>query len=327
MNEKKPRNTALLIVDDSEAVRNQVRRALDREKRLFRHVYEARNGIEGYKQLLNHKVDLILCDVVMPEIDGFKLLSMVKNHPELKEIPIIMLTAEGDQKKKNRGLEKGASDYLTKPFDQSELLARVRLHLELKLLQDELREANRQLTILSNTDALTQVYNRRHLMKVMLHEIERAARYGTDLCFLLLDLDNFKNLNDTYGHQTGDQILIDVCLRIRNILRRTDILARYGGEEFAVLLPQVPLSGAEQVAEKIRAAVAASPVMVGELAVPISLSCGISAYADGISDTIDTIIMEADKALYEAKKAGKNRVAVSRDCVEALAARDGENQP
>jgi len=319
-------NAALLIVDDSEAVRNQVRKALAREKQLFRHIYEARNGIEGYKQLLSHKVDLILCDVVMPQIDGFKLLSMVKNHPELKQIPIIMLTAEGDQRKKNLGLEKGASDYLTKPFDQSELLARVRLHLELKLLQDELKEANRQLTVLSHTDALTQVYNRRHLMKVMVHEIERATRYGTDLCFLLLDIDNFKALNDSYGHQTGDQVLIDVCLRIRNTIRRTDILARYGGEEFAVLLPQVPLGGAEQVAEKIRATIAATPILVGELSIPVSLSVGISCYADGVSDTIDTIIMEADKALYEAKKAGKNRVMVSRACVEALAAGEPERE-
>ncbi len=310
---------SILIIDDSETIRNRIKKILANQKGLFEKFYEAENGAGGFKILLNQKIDLILCDIVMPQIDGFKLLAMVKNHPEMKDIPIIMLTAEGEQNKKNQALEKGASDYLTKPFDEVELLARVRLHLTLKLLQDELREANKQLTVLSNTDSLTQVFNRRHLMKMMVNEISRAKRHKIDLSFLLMDIDNFKSLNDTYGHQAGDQVLIDLCLRIGEILRCTDVLARYGGEEFAVLLYQVPLAGAEKVAEKIRSVTADSPFQIGEQKVDVTISCGVSCYVEETVDTIDTIVMEADRALYEAKGSGKNRVVVSKVCMEAAA--------
>ncbi len=317
---------SILIVDDSETIRSRIKKILLNQKSLFENIYEAENGIDGYKKLLNHRVDLILCDLVMPQIDGFKLLAMVKNHPEIKNIPIIMLTAEGDQEKKNLGLEKGASDYLTKPFDESELLARVMVHMKLKLLQDELQEANRKLTNLSNTDALTQVYNRRHLMQVMINEIFRARRYGQDLSFLLLDIDNFKSLNDTFGHQAGDQVLIDLCLRTGKLLRQTDILARYGGEEFAVLLAQVPLAGAEKVAEKIRGEIADTPFQIGEEKITVTISCGVSCFVETITDTIDTIIMEADKSLYQAKKDGKNRVAISQDCLESASVHKNERE-
>jgi two-component system cell cycle response regulator len=310
---------SILIVDDSETIRNRIKKVLVNQKGLFEKFYEAEDGAGGFKILLNQKVDIILCDIVMPQIDGFKLLAMVKNHPEMKGIPIIMLTAEGEQDKKNQALEKGASDYLTKPFDEIELLARVRVHLALKLLQDELRETNKQLTVLSNTDALTQVFNRRHLMKMMVNEILRTNRYKTELSFLLIDIDNFKSVNDTYGHQAGDQILIDLCLRIGGVLRRTDVLARYGGEEFAILLYQVPLAGAEKVAEKIRFTIAEKPFQIGEKKVDITISCGISSYVEETTDTIDTIIMEADRALYEAKGSGKNKVVVSKICLEAAA--------
>ncbi|MEK6777307.1 MAG: diguanylate cyclase [bacterium] len=325
MNEAK-KSASILIVDDSEAIRVKIRKVLSSEKGLFESFYEAENGIDGYKKLLEHKIDLILCDVVMPQIDGFKLLLMVKGHPELRDIPIIMLTAEEEQEKKNLGLQKGASDYLTKPFDDFELLARVRLHLKLKLLQDELMEANKQLTHLSITDALTQVYNRRYLMKMMLNEISRSKRYRSDLSFLLLDIDNFKALNDTYGHQAGDQILIDICIRIGKTIRSTDILSRYGGEEFAVLLPQVPLTGAEKVAEKIRKEVAENPFQINEDKINVSLSCGISCFLEEKVDTIDTVIMEADRALYESKKNGKNRVTISKDCLESISVHEDEDK-
>ncbi|OIP64944.1 MAG: diguanylate cyclase response regulator [Nitrospirae bacterium CG_4_9_14_3_um_filter_53_35] len=315
---------SILIVDDSETIRTKIKKVLSSEKGLFDFIYEAENGIDGYKKLLEHKIDLILCDVVMPQIDGFKLLLMIKGHPELKGIPIIMLTAEEEQEKKNLGLQQGASDYLTKPFDDFELLARVRLHLKLKLLQDELLEANKRLTTLSITDALTQIYNRRHLMKMMLNEISRAKRYRTELSFLLMDIDNFKALNDTYGHQAGDQILMDICIRIGKTIRSTDMLARYGGEEFAVLLPQVSLTGAENVAEKIRKEVAGKPFQINEDKINVTLSCGISCFLENKTDTIDTVIMEADRALYESKKSGKNRVTVSKDCMESITVHEDE---
>ncbi len=308
---------SILIVDDSESIRRKIKKALDQGK-LCHAFYEADNGIQGYKMLLNHKIDLIICDVVMPQIDGFKLLSMVKNHPELSDIPMIMLTSQGEQGKKNQGLEKGASDYLIKPFDEIELLARTRLHLKLKLLQDELQTANRRLTALSQTDALTGIYNRRHLMETLQNEIERARRYATPLAFIITDLDDFKKLNDTYGHLVGDRILVDCCKRIAGTIRATDVLARYGGEEFALVLPQIVIGDAAMVAEKIRSTVAETPFPVEGQQLEVSLSCGVSCYIDGFSDTVDTLILEADRALYRAKREGKNRTIVSEECMARM---------
>jgi two-component system cell cycle response regulator len=311
---------SILIVDDSETFRSRIRGVLQKEKNLVQNSLEAENGIKGYRQLLKHKIDLIICDLLMPQIDGFKLMEMVKNHPELKDIPIIMLTAEGEQQKKNLALEKGASDYLTKPFDDMELLARVRVHLKIKLLQDALMDANRRLTILSNTDALTEIYNRRYLMNTMVNEILRSKRYGTDLTFLIMDLDNFKRLNDTYGHQAGDQILRDVCIRMKKILRRTDVFARYGGEEFALLMTQTPLGKAEKAAEKLRKSISDKPFPIQANPVEVTMSCGLSCYIDGRIDTVDSMIMAADSALYRAKKEGKNRTIVSKECLEHVPA-------
>ncbi len=307
---------AILIVDDSEVIRNRIRKVLQTEKDLPLVFVEAEDGIIGYKALLKQKIDLVICDLIMPQIDGYKLMELIKNHPELKNIPIIMLTAEGEQKKKNRALEKGASDYLTKPFDDAELLARVRMHLKLKLLQDELKEANQRLTNLSNTDALTEIYNRRYLMNTMVHEILRANRYHTPLSFLIMDLDDFKKLNDSYGHQAGDQILREVCKRMNAILRRTDVFARYGGEEFALLMTQTPLSNAEKAADKLRQVIAEAPFTLQGKTVDVTLSCGLSCFVDGEIDTIDAMIMAADRALYRAKREGKNRVIVSEECLE-----------
>ncbi len=315
----------ILVVDDTEPVRRQIQRALEQDTSLVIRFLEAGSALEGYKQLVTEKVDLVVCDVVMPEIDGFKFLSMVKSHPELEHIPVILLTSQGEQESKNRGLEQGASDYLTKPFNKIELLARVRVHLKLKLVQDELREANKQLTALSNTDGLTEIFNRRHLMNTMVYELSRAARYASPLAFLLMDLDDFKRVNDTFGHQAGDQILVSFCQRVNTILRRTDIFARYGGEEFAILLPQTKPCGVEKLAEKIRAHLENDPFEIDGQFVTVTVSCGIAGYKRGVTDTVDAIIREADQALYAAKQSGKNRVILSPHCREEAAVPNHED--
>ncbi len=321
---QKHNDATILIVDDTEPVRRQIQRVLERETGLVGQFLEAGSALEGYKQLVTQKVDLVVCDVVMPDIDGFKFLSMVKGHPELAHIPVLLVTSQGEQESKNRGLEQGASDYLTKPFNGIELLARVRVHLKLKLVQDELREANKQLTALSNTDGLTEIFNRRHLMNTMAYEISRAARYGSPLAFLLMDLDDFKSVNDTYGHQAGDHVLVSFCNRVNTILRRTDIFARYGGEEFAILLPQARPSGVEKLAEKIRIHLENNPFDIGGQLVTVTVSCGIAGYKRGVAETVDAIIREADQALYRAKQTGKNRVVLSPHCLESAGVPDHE---
>src|SRR5262249_30844758 len=157
------------------------------------------------------------------------------------EIPVIMLTSEEDVSKKIKGLEQGASDYVTKPFDEGELIARVKVHLKIKYLQDELRQKNVLLKELSGTDELTQMNNRRRFMEHFSNEFARARRYKHSLSFVMLDVDYFKQINDRYGHLIGDRVLIEVAAVMKKTMRAADIIGRYGGEEFTLLLPETNL--------------------------------------------------------------------------------------
>ncbi len=156
----------LLIIDDSASVREEIKKTLGMTG-IFDTILEATNGIEGFKLLVNNTVDLVVCDVVMPSIDGFKFLTMMKSKPEYTDLPVIMLTGEQSTEKKIKGLEQGASDYVIKPFDPGELVARIKVQLKLKYLQDELKKSNALLKELSNTDALTRLHNRRNIMELL----------------------------------------------------------------------------------------------------------------------------------------------------------------
>ena len=228
---------SILVIDDSDSMRSQIIRTL-REAALFDHCHEARDGIEGFKILIQNRVDLVFCDLIMPKMDGFKFMALMKSNQDLKDIPVIMLTGRGDREFKIRGLETGASDYLTKPFDDGELIARTRVHLKIKALQDELKRSNELLRELSITDPLTHLYNRRFLMDTLEKEFGRIRRKGGSLSLVVLDIDHFKQVNDTYGHQKGDVVLATVAETTRSQLRGYDIAVRYGGEEFMVVLPK-----------------------------------------------------------------------------------------
>ena len=204
----------VLIIDDSETVRTRVQEALNTTN-IFDRYLTAGDGMSGFKVLVNEKVDLILCDVVMPGFDGFKFLGLKKAKSEFLEIPVIMLTGEEDLNTKVRSLTAGASDYLTKPFHEEELVARVRIHMKIKLLQDELREKNGRLEELTRIDPLTQIPNRRYFMECFEREFSRAKRYGFPLSYVMCDLDHFKKLNDVHGHQAGDTALIKVASILR----------------------------------------------------------------------------------------------------------------
>ena len=171
-------------------------------------ILQAGDGIEAFKLLLGTPVDLILCDLEMPRIDGFKLLGMIAGNEKLRDIPVIMLTGHGDRELKIKLLGQGASDYVTKPFDAGELIARVKVQLKIKSLQDELKKSNERLKQLSNTDPLTLIYNRRYMMNMLEKEMQRAERKGSHLSLVMIDIDHFKHVNDKYGHQGGDQVLV-----------------------------------------------------------------------------------------------------------------------
>lgn len=301
---------AALIIDDDDQIRREVKHALQ-DIRLFDTFYEADDGIDGFKILLNKSVDLVLCDVIMPGIDGFKFLSMKRARAEFDDIPVIMLTGEEDVKLKIKALEQGASDYITKPFNRGELMARVRVHYKIKALQEELRESNRQLEELSNTDGLTKLYNRRYFMEMLELEFQRAQRYEAKLGFVMIDIDHFKDFNDTYGHLLGDRILYEVAQILRENLRVHDIVGRYGGEEFALLMPETDMKGALVVAERYRKRIEDFMLLENERELKITISLGVATYPRADIKSVDDLIRMADNALYKAKKNGRNRVEVT----------------
>jgi len=301
---------SVLIIDDSEAVRENIIKTLE-SRDLFSRFYQAEDGLEGFKKLLASPVDIILCDLEMPRMDGFKFLGMMKGRPEVSDTPVIILTGNDNRESKLKGLEQGACDFITKPFDPEELVARVRVHLKIKHLQDDLKRSNELLLELSNTDHLTGLFNRRFLMEGLDKEVQRARRKDGQVALLLLDIDHFKRVNDTYGHMQGDVVLQKVAIHIQKELRSYDIAARYGGEEFVAVLPDTSLKEAFNVAERIRLSVKGMR-FAGSLSNEfVTVSLGIALFPSPCFDDIDGLLRSADEALYQAKEQGRNRVVIS----------------
>jgi diguanylate cyclase (GGDEF)-like protein len=272
----------------------------------------AKDGEEAIQEVNRLKPDLILLDVMMPKLNGYEVLRMIKEKEELKAIPVIFVTVRGETDSKVVGLRLGGNDYITKPFDLDELIARVETALRIKGEHDNLRSQNRRLSELSMTDPLTGLYNRRYLMERFHEEIERAKRYQYPISCVIVDIDDFKLINDTYGHLKGDQLLQQLAIIMKNSNRVVDILSRYGGEEFIMILPQTNLGGAETVSERYRQLVAGFQILPGEPDLRITVSMGASAYSTSKIGTKEELLRQADEALYEAKRLGKNRVMLAR---------------
>lgn len=297
--------TNILVIEDSITLRREIIQTLQSHS-LATCYHEAGDGLEGLKFLLEIKMDLVLCDVEMPRMDGFRFLAMVRAREELRDIPVLLLTGKDDISSKVRGLEQGASDYITKPFDASELVARAKLHLKIKKLQDELRRANEILLDISNTDHLTGLYNRRYLMDVLEREFLRSSRKGSSLSFLIIDIDHFKEINDKFGHQEGDVVLTRAATAFRDQLRCYDIPIRFGGDEFVAVLPETSLPDAMTVAERVRKALDAITFSGKLEKMKITASLGLSVHPGKGVKTVEDLIREADNALYRAKARGRN---------------------
>jgi diguanylate cyclase (GGDEF)-like protein len=273
-------------------------------------VLEAVDGLRGLKLMLAEPVDVVVCDLEMPGLDGEKLLGVKRATPALASVPFLFLTASADIERRARLLEDGACDVVAKPFHPAELLARIRLHLNVKRLQDELREKNASLARLSTVDVLTGLRTRRYVHDLLSVEFLRARRYDTALAVMMADLDHFKKVNDRYGHPAGDTVLRGVSTTLLGSLRATDCAGRWGGEELLVVLPQNDARGAATLAERWRDRVAAESfeALEGER-IPVTVSIGIAAYHPDFEDPA-ALVAAADRALYVAKEKGRDRVEV-----------------
>jgi len=266
----------ILIVDDNALIRSEIKAVLMKDGG-FSHFMEASDGLTAFKIIMETPPDLVLCDLVMPGFDGLKFLGLKASRTELEQIPVIILTAEDDLDRKAEILERGASDYVTKPFHEKELLARVRIHTKLKLLQDELREKNVLLETLSVTDVLTGLANRRRLMTRLEEEVARARRYKTPLSVVMIDLDHFKQVNDVHGHAMGDEVLRNIGAMLKAGVRTTDLAARYGGEELTLVLPHTDIPAATMVAENLREKFAAFEHRLDGITLKKTVSMGVAA--------------------------------------------------
>jgi len=301
---------SILVIEDSETHRAEIRRVLDHSG-LFDRVLEASDGIRGLKLLVSESVDVVLCDLEMPGLDGEKLLRVKAASPGRENLPFLFLTASADVERRARLLETGACDAVLKPFHPAELIARLGLHLKLKRLQDELRVKNSTLARLSTLDELTGLRTRRYVCDLLSVELMRARRYRTPLAVWMADLDHFKQVNDSHGHLAGDAVLRGVAQRLLHSLRATDTAGRYGGEELLVVLPQNDAKGASVPAERWRQAVEHEPFELGDgSAVRVTLSAGVAEYHSEMECPED-LIAAADAALYRAKDQGRNRVETS----------------
>lgn len=302
-------SATILVIDDSDIIREQIVNVL-KETGLFPEIYEAADGLAGFKILINNPVTLVLCDIEMPRMDGFKFISLLQTREELRGLPVILLTGREDRDCKIKGLEQGACDYVTKPFDAGELVARVKVQLKIKALQEELIKSNMLLKELSDTDPLTHLYNRRYLMESLEREVGRTTRKHEHLSLVMMDIDHFKKINDTFGHQEGDRVLVELAAFIRGFIRRYDIAARYGGEEFVVVLPETTLEHACALAERFRMGVQ-DIVFDGKLSgLTLTISLGVATFPAAGVDCVDSLFRQADEALYKAKMRGRNRVEV-----------------
>ena len=259
----------------------------------------------------------MLLDVVMADIDGFAVCRWLKMNAETRDIPVIMLTVRAAVADRVAGLNIGADDYLAKPFEDIELEARIFASLRVKVAHTELRDRNQQLEsmlhsveVLAITDALTGLFNRRRFADVLKREFAVTRRYRNTLSCLIVDLDHFKQINDRFGHDAGDQVLKEVARRIVGSLREVDLAARYGGEEFAILLPHTSKSDARIVAERLLANLRRQEFTFGAERVQITASIGCAGNSDVGSGTPEDLVKAADLALYEAKRSGRNCVVI-----------------
>ena len=272
-------------------------------------VSSALSGREAIDKALENPPDLILLDIQMPELDGYDVIKALKNDPRTENVPVIFVTGLSDDGDEEKGLKLGAIDYITKPYKPTVVTARVRNHLRLREYALRLEQMNEELERLATTDALTSAFNRRYFMSKLEDEVERARRYKHPSSLLMIDVDHFKRINDSFGHDVGDTVLIQLVKLLEAQVRQLDTVARIGGEEFAILLPETGKKEAMISAERLLRIVRAASIEAGGNKLQFTISIGCTEFGAD-SPKVEAILKTADLALYEAKESGRDRVVV-----------------
>ncbi|HHC24365.1 MAG TPA: diguanylate cyclase [Desulfobacterales bacterium] len=320
MSDDTNKNLRILIVDDVSINIQVIANILKKDG--YQMSY-AQSGKAALVKSNFQDFDLILLDVMMPEMNGFEVCIKLKQEPKTKDIPVIFLTAKSDTESIVRGFEAGGVDYVTKPFNGVELLARVKTRLDLKRSQEALKSAyqklkatnekllksQEKLEMVARTDTLTKLSNRFDIIEKMENEKIRFERSQKPFSFILCDIDNFKLFNDQYGHDCGDFVLVSLAERIRSRVRKQDGVSRWGGEEFLLLLPETDLEGGRILAESLRETVSSNCYEYDEHKLEITMTFGVSSFSQ--IENIEQCIKMADSALYKGKSLGKNCVVLS----------------
>lgn len=316
---------SILIVDDESTNVSILVEMLEEKYNLF----GATDGATALEIAnLDEKVDLILLDIVMPDMDGYEVAHHLKHNKKTSDIPFIFLTAKSDVQSIVKGFQEGAVDYISKPFAKEELLARVYNHLQLHNLNaellkaieslqekmDELNHSKRELKELSITDEMTKLYNRRYFNEVFKNELNRAKRENNSISILMLDVDHFKLYNDTYGHQKGDNVLSEIGKVLNSFSKRAvDFAFRLGGEEFGIIFHEDGVKEALKFSNNILKAIEnlKIPHANNSASEFVTVSIGLVYKNIDKTTTVGTIYKEVDDYLYKAKKSGRNRVVNS----------------
>jgi two-component system cell cycle response regulator len=299
------RSGRVLIVDDRPASYERIAATLSKE-----HAIEVETDAN---QALFHAADgnfdLLIVSLGLENFDALRLCSQIRSLDRTRNLPILAITEPDNNSRMLRGLEIGVNDFLIRPIDKNELLARARSQVRKRRYTERLRD-NVQMSIeMAITDALTGLFNRRYMESHLGTLIEQAVSRGKPLSALVLDIDYFKSINDSHGHDAGDDVLRDFALRIKRSIRGIDLACRYGGEEFVIVMPETDMAVAAMVAERLRRRIAAEPFAIaqGSRQIPVTISIGIAGL-HGKDDTAAALLKRADQALYRAKRDGRNRV-------------------
>ena len=305
MDPREGRLGTILMVDDKEHSYARSVRTLEQEH----HVTVLSNPQEALFHAADVDYDLVIISIDLNDFDPLRLCSQMRSLDRTRTVPILLVAGEGDDAKLIRAIDLGVNDYISRPVEPNELLARVRTQVRRKRLNDQLRENMQSTMEMAVRDSLTGLNNRRYFESHMESMFNKAQLAGKTLSLIIVDIDHFKQVNDTHGHPVGDEVLKLFSDRLTKSVRSKDLASRYGGEEFIIAMPDTDRELALVVAERMRREIAAHPMVVdrGRQQIQITLSAGISAIS-GADDTLESMIKRADDALYEAKRSGRNRV-------------------